>query len=119
MWCGQIPESRKRAMPRGNPNPNPETRFKKGESGNPGGKTAEQIAIERRNADRAMRLREKALVALEAVLDGKSDTEIAGIMLDAQALRLLKDAEDRGLGSPVQDVKHSVDEDLAAWLGKS
>lgn len=76
--------------------------FPKGKSGNPGGKTREQVAIERRNADRAMRLREKALIALEALLDGKSEAEIAGIMLDAQALRLLKDAEDRGLGAPVQ-----------------
>jgi len=94
-------------MPKGNPNPSPKTRFKKGESGNPGGKTAEQVAIERRNADRAMRIREKALIALENLLDGKEDSQVAGMILDAQALRLLKDAEDRGLGAPVQDIKNS------------
>jgi hypothetical protein len=85
-----------------NKNPSPKTRFPKGKSGNPGGKTAEQVAIERRNAETAMRLREKALLALEALLDGKESEQVAGIMLDAQVMRLLKDAEDRGLGAPVQ-----------------
>ena len=95
----------------GNPNPNTSNLkpFRKGQSGNPGGKTVEQVAIERRNAERAMLLREKALIALEKVLEGKEASQVAGILLDAQALKLLKDAEDRGLGNPVQptDNQHS------------
>jgi hypothetical protein len=88
-------------MPKGNPNPSPKTRFKKGESGNPGGKTAEQISIERRNADAAMRIRERLLKAAESKLDGLSD-DGALEMIEAAMLKLLKDAEDRGLGAPVQ-----------------
>mgnify|MGYP007103412854 CR=1 FL=1 len=33
-------------MPKGNPNPSPETRFKKGSTPNPGGKTKKKKALE-------------------------------------------------------------------------
>ena len=84
-----------------NKNPSPRTRFKKGETGNPGGKTAEQVAIERRNADAAMRVRERLLKAAESKLAKLTDDE-ALEFIEAGMLKLLKDAEDRGLGSPVQ-----------------
>jgi hypothetical protein len=84
-----------------NKNPSPKTRFPKGKSGNPGGKTAEQVAIERRNAETAMRIRERLLKAAENKLDGLSD-DGALEMVEAAMLKLLKDAEDRGLGAPVQ-----------------
>ena len=86
-----------------NKNPSPETRFKKGETGNPGGKTAEQVAIERRNAEAAMRIREKLLAAAERRLEVLGDGEAALELIEAGMLKLIKDAEDRGLGAPVQD----------------
>lgn len=88
-------------MPKGNPNPSPATRFPKGKSANPGGKTAEQVAIERRNADAAMRIRERLLKAAEAKLADMGD-DAALDFIEASMLKLLKDAEDRGLGAPVQ-----------------
>lgn len=96
-------------MPRGNPNPNTSglKPFPKGKSGNPGGKTAEQVAIERRNADAAMRIREKLLAAAERKLASIGDDDAALELIEAAMLKLLKDAEDRGLGSPVQDIKNS------------
>jgi hypothetical protein len=89
-----------------NKNPSPRTRFKKGQTGNPGGKTAEQVAIERRNADAAMRIRERLLAAAEAKLSGATD-DAALEFIEAAMLKLLKDAEDRGLGAPVQDLRSS------------
>ena len=86
------------------------TQFKPGQTGNPGGKTSEQKRLELENAERAIRIRSKGLVALETLLEGMSEAEITGILLDAQALKLLKDSEDRGLGAPVQsmDVKMNL-----------
>jgi len=100
-------------MPRGNPNPSPSTRFKKGSCPNPGGKSKEQVAIERRNAQKAMEIREKLLNAMADKIDQFSDSEEQGerdkvlSFIEAAALKLIKDAEDRGLGSPVQDIKSS------------
>lgn len=92
-------------MARRNPkDPPKETRFKKGQSGNPGGKTKEQVAIERRNAEAAMRVRERLLKAAEAKL-AKLDDDSALEFIEAAMLKLLKDAEDRGLGAPVQDLR--------------
>jgi hypothetical protein len=96
-------------MPRGNPNPNTSglKPFPKGKSGNPGGKTAEQVAIERRNAETAMRIREKLLAAAERKLAALGDDDAALELIEAAMLKLIKDAEDRGLGAPVQDIKSS------------
>lgn len=84
-----------------NPNPSPETRFKKGQSGNPGGITAEQKSLAMQNAERAVRIRDRFLRSLEAKLND-SDMDAVLEMLDAQSLKLIKDSEDRGLGQPVQ-----------------
>jgi hypothetical protein len=94
-------------MPKGNPNPNTSglRPFKKGESGNPGGKTAEQVAIERRNAEAAMRIREKLLAAAERKLAALGDDDAALELIEAAMLKLIKDAEDRGLGAPIQDLR--------------
>jgi hypothetical protein len=83
-------------------NPSVATRFQKGKSGNPGGKTKEQVSIERRNADTAMRIRERLLSATEAKLAVMTD-DAALDLIEAAMLKLIKDAEDRGLGAPTQD----------------
>lgn len=89
-------------MPRGNPNPAPHRRFKPGQSGNPGGKSKETVAIERRNAEMAMQIRERVLRASLAKLNELSTDEVIEQYVEAAMLKLLKDAEDRGLGNPVQ-----------------
>ena len=89
-------------MAKGNPNPSPATRFKPGAKGNPGGKTSEQKRIEMRNAEMAMAIRERVLHAALAKLNELSTDEVLEGYVDAAMLKLLKDAEDRGLGNPVQ-----------------
>ena len=100
----------KRGKP-GNPNPSPATRFKKGDVGNPRGKTSEQKKLEMntavaalRNAEAAIRIRAKLLAATEAQLDIASDAAEVMTMIEAAMLKLLTDSETRGLGAPVSSV---------------
>jgi hypothetical protein len=77
-------------------------RIKPGEVRNPGGKSSEQATLERRNAEAAMRIRERILRAAEAKLVECSTDEVLEQFVEAAMLKLLKDSEDRGLGAPVQ-----------------
>ena len=92
----------------GNPNPNMSglTPFKPGDSGNPVGKTSAQRKLEVDNAERATRIRNKMLLALESDID---NVVLTGIPVMASVtgdmLRLIKDAEDRGLGTAKQSVE--------------
>lgn len=91
-------------------NPNPDTSglkpFQPGQSGNPGGKTPEQKALEVANAEAATRLHGKMLAALERQLEVADD--VATIeKITANILKLTKDAQDRGLGAPVQLVDNT------------
>jgi len=98
----------------GNPNPSPKTRFQKGESGNPKGKTSLQKKLEQttaeaalRNAEAAIRIRERILRAAEARLVELSTEEVLSEFVEAAMLKLLTDSETRGLGAPMQPVDHS------------
>jgi len=91
-------------MPNPNPNRSGLKNFKKGQSGNPGGKTKETVSIERSNAEKALKLRAMGLDALLNSLDGADDGKALEALLSPYALKMLKDAEDRGLGAPVQAV---------------
>ena len=100
----------KRGKP-GNPNPSPATRFKKGDVGNPKGKTSEQKKLEMntavaalRNAEAAIRIRERVLRAAEARLNELSSEEVIAEYVEAAMLKLLTDSETRGLGAPQQAV---------------
>jgi len=84
-----------------NPNPNKSTRFQKGGKGNPKGKTSEQKRLELQNAEAAVAIRAKMLEALGGLLADMEPEEILARM-DPNSLKMLKDAEDRGLGAPVQ-----------------
>jgi hypothetical protein len=89
-------------MPRGNPNPSPETRYG-GPRGNVGRKTTEQREAEIRNAWIATDIRTKVLDRLNARL---ADPAQIDAVLDKMNINsLLKDTEDRGLGA----AKASVD----------
>lgn len=94
--------------PRGNPNPSPETRFQAGQRANPNGKTSEQKRLEMQNAETAMRIRARALHAVEAKLSECSTEQAIAMLVEAAMLKLLKDSEDRGLGSPVQPMDHTT-----------
>lgn len=106
-------------------------RYLPGVSGNPGGKTKAQKAMERDNAMIALKVRHKFLVALQAVVSEHVIEQDDGsiLIIDALALapmvtdttlRLLKDAEERGFGKPVQPIDLPVTErqqrDRAAHL---
>ena len=100
----------KRGKP-GNPNPSPATRFQKGSNGNPKGKTSEQKKLEMntavaalRNAEAAIRIRERVLRAAEARLNELSSEEVLAEYVEAAMLKLLTDSETRGLGAPQQAV---------------
>ncbi len=103
-------------MPKGratNRNPSPATRFGAGVSGNPIGKTSEQRQAEIRNAWLATKIRGQFLEALETILDAPTSAEAMANLeiaatrmrtLGPDTLRLLKDSEDRGLGTPTGSV---------------
>lgn len=76
-------------------------RFQKGESGNPGGKTAEQRQAEIRAAEIAAKLRLRMLEALDDM-----DGDILD-RLDPNTLKLFKDSEDRAHGTPKATTEHS------------
>lgn len=88
--------------------PPKETQFQPGQSGNPGGKSSEQRRLEIENAERATRLHNRMLAALENELaEAEEAGDHAAIkMINMNILRLLKDAQDRGLGQPEQLVDH-------------
>lgn len=90
-------------MAKGNPNPSPETRFQPGVATNPGGKTSEQRQREIANAERATRIRERLLKALEKQIAALDDNASAD-RITTEVLKMLKDSEDRGLGAPKQEM---------------
>lgn len=84
-------------MPKGNPNPSPETRWQAGQSGNPGGKTKEHKRLELEAAEMAARLRHAMLSSMqEKLTQGADPLEL----VSGDALRLFKDSEDRAHGTP-------------------
>jgi len=85
-----------------NPNPSPETRFKKGNPG--GGKTAEQKRLEYEAAEMSARIRHKILSVITEKID---DEESALQFLTGEHLRLFRDSEDRAHGTPKQSVEQS------------
>jgi hypothetical protein len=79
------------------PLPPEHSRFQPGKSGNPGGKTSAQRLLEVENAEKATRIHGALLDQFVALIEG-------GVTLDLEAnlLKLVKDAQDRGLGAPQQ-----------------
>lgn len=84
-------------------NPSPNTSgmappFQKGQSGNPGGKTAEQRKAEVEAAELSASIRLAALRKLsERLANGQVD---ADELITGDNLRLFKDSEDRAHGTP-------------------
>jgi hypothetical protein len=78
------------------------TQFGAGESGNPIGKTTKQRDAEIANAEKATLVRGRLL---DAVIEATEAGDTASLQfIEAGVLKLLKDAEDRGLGTAVQSL---------------
>ena len=88
-------------MPKGNPNPSPETRFKKGVSGNPSGRSKIEMKAMHKAAQISALMREAALSSLQ---DKVNKGEDPLDFIDANILKLFKDSEDRMHGTPIATV---------------
>lgn len=82
--------------------------FQPGQSGNPGGKTSAHRQSEIEAAElaakvqlRMMKAVDEKITQLETALDAP-DPYAALLVIKADFLRLIKDAQDRGYGAPVQ-----------------
>ena len=80
-----------------NPNPSPETRFKPGDTPNPGGKSKEQKRLEIEAAEMAVKLRH---AMLSSMMEKLGDGSAADNLITSDLLRLMKDSEDRAHGTP-------------------
>jgi ribosomal protein L7/L12 len=82
--------------------------FQRGESGNTKGKTSEQKLMEMANAQAATRIQARLLQALEGqMLEDDTKKTIVDNFIKAEVLKLVKDAQDRGLGTAKQSVDHT------------
>jgi hypothetical protein len=92
-----------------NPNPSPGTRFQPGQSGNPGGMTAEQRAIIKENADKALRIQSMLLDGVMAKLEKLGVEQREGI-LRSDINKIIGDAVDRELGKSISKVDLSSED---------
>lgn len=113
--------------------------FKPGQSGNPGGKTSEQKQREMRNAEMATRLQEFLLEREIAAIESPADVDASNIVretlkdvlspsqlatvlstltvaLTSDRLKLIKDAQDRGLGAPRQTLAGDAENPIGVSL---
>jgi hypothetical protein len=88
-------------MAKGNPNPPHETRFKPGVSGNPSGRSSEELIAMNEAAKISANLRLAALSCLQGKVDAGEDLLE---YLDANILNLFKQSEDRAHGTAKQSV---------------
>jgi hypothetical protein len=94
-------------MAKGNPDPSHETRFKPGVSGNPSGRSTEELIAMNEAAKISANLRLAALSCLQGKVDNGEDLLE---YLDANILNLFKQSEDRAHGTPQQSVNHTSDD---------
>lgn len=83
-----------------NENPSPETRFKPGVSGNPGGKTSEHRKAEVKAAEMAALVQADLVEALYNTVRAAGDDAQRLGAIRSDVLKLLKDSQDRGFGAP-------------------
>jgi hypothetical protein len=91
-----------------NKDPSPDTRFKAGQSGNPGGKAKGQREAEIKAAEISAKMRLKILSSLQVKFKADEFTEDDyAMLLSAGTLKLFKDSEDRAHGTPKQSVDNT------------
>lgn len=95
----------RRDMANRNPNTSGLTPFKPGQSGNPGGLTAEQIEKRRANRDKAFAIEEKLLAAIEVDLTQNEADALQHVRGDV--LRLIHTAIERYDGKPQQHIDNT------------
>lgn len=84
-----------------NPNPSPETRFEPGKSGNPSGRSSQELKNLNEAARIASDLKLKALSCLQEYASSKeSPLDVIQALMNADAVRLFKEVEDRAHGTP-------------------
>lgn len=91
-------------MPR--PDPPKHTRFKPGQSGNPGGKSKAQVRDERDAAEKALWIRNRLLDAVIGVFNEHPEKEGIKDSIEPNLLRLIEATLDRELGKAVQVNDH-------------
>ena len=87
-----------------NPHPSPKTRFKKGQSGNPGGFSSERKRLLNESAEMAARIMHRQLEALEGMFAEHPEKERIVESINSDIHRLVKDAIDRAEGTARQSV---------------
>ena len=95
-----------------NPNPSPENQFKPGQSGNPGGKTREHRQAEIEAAELAAKVQLDLVKALANTLTNLAGDKDKLDYLNKEVNTLIKNAQDRGFGAPVQPTTDGVDADM-------
>jgi len=89
-------------MPKGNPNPSPETRFGGPRGNKPnGGKTSAQKKAEYEAAEKAALVADAMISSIKDKIDAGED---ASEYIDASVLKLIKEVQDRAHGTPQQSV---------------
>jgi hypothetical protein len=83
----------------GNPDPSPKTRFKPGQSGNPGGLSSERKRLLNEAAERAARIVARQLEAIEGIMNEHPEKERILDLVNADIHRLVKDVIDRADGT--------------------
>lgn len=87
--------------------PNHPTKFKPGQSGNPGGKSAAHRKAEVDAAEAAAQSRLAAVQAFANLMNGCATDEDKAALVSSDVLRLWKESEDRGFGSPQQHIDNT------------
>ncbi len=87
------------------------TSFKKGQSGNPGGMTQEEVKIMKLVKNGCLKLSPRALKLLDAVV---SEMELGIRKIGREEIALLNVIVDRAIGKPSQTIiNHDVDQELS------
>lgn len=87
--------------------PPAEHQFKPGQSGNPGGKTAQHRKDEIRAAEAAAKVQADLVEALANVISESGGNEAKLAFIRAEVNALLKNAQDRAYGTPQQHVDNT------------
>lgn len=90
-----------------NPNPNPSTRFKKGQSGNPGGMTKARRQLLDEAADMAAQVQHRLLEATVSMLREHPEKEKVAELVTPDLRQIMKELLDRAEGTAKQSVDHT------------
>ena len=93
--------------------PNPNTQFKPGQSGNPGGLNSETHRLIRDSAEKAARLQNLLIEGVLAKVEQSSPEEREAI-LRADVNKIIGDALDRHLGKATQPIDNTSSDGSAA-----